>query len=151
MSYRSLLNRTPDSKLFFVRYEDLASEPQSTLEALGRQTGLELTFNHLSEPVWLEPEARHQESWITELEGKSPSVASVGSYKTVLRPSEVMFIEAICEDFMSWAGYERSSLLRGSRPKRLSLAIYKRFKRIYRPINPRSPAESLRLGRQDSE
>ena len=143
MSYRTLLSRAPDSRLFLVRYESLASEPQRTLETLGRQAGLDLSFDLLSEPSWLPADARHQQAWITELEGQKPSAASVGSYRSVLRPSDVIFVEAICEDFMVWAGYERSGLLPATRPKRLTHAIYRRLKRLYRAANPRSPVQSL--------
>jgi hypothetical protein len=113
-----------------VRYEDIVTEPKRTLEAVARETGLELSLSRINDPAWLEADARHEASWTTELEGHKPSAASVGAYKTVMRPREIALVEQACEPFMAWAGYEKLPQI--PRPTDLIRNIYKRLRRVYR-------------------
>ncbi|MGB2932913.1 MAG: sulfotransferase, partial [Methyloceanibacter sp.] len=108
-SYAPLMGGEERSNLHLVRYEDVATKPGETLEMLARATGLELSLERIDNPVWLDADARHEASWISELEGQGPSSASVGAYKTVMRPNEIALTEQICSPFMAWAGYERST------------------------------------------
>ena len=101
--YSSLMNSKQTSVL--ARYEDLASKPRETLQALARDTGLELSLNRIDKPVWLEKDARHEASWVTELEGQKPSPASIGSFKRVLRADEVAIVQKICRPIMMRFGY----------------------------------------------
>ena len=71
-----------------VRYETVASDPKGALEALARDTGLDLTLDRIDRPVWLDAQARHEASWITELEGAEASPSSIGSFKRVLTGDE---------------------------------------------------------------
>ena len=41
-------------------------------------------LDRIERPVWLDAEARHEASWVTELEGAGASPASIGSFKRVL-------------------------------------------------------------------
>jgi hypothetical protein len=103
-AYRPLMDASqPDA--FVVRYEELASDPKRSLEALARETGLKLSFDHIEHPVWLDAQARHDESWISELEGGKPSPASIGSFQRVLRGDEITVVQGICEPIMSRFGY----------------------------------------------
>lgn len=108
-SYEPVMRGDEPSRVHLVRYEEMVTKPTAALETLARDTGLVLSLDHIDSPVWLEAEARHEASWISELEGQRPSPASVGAYKTVMRPNEVALIEQICSPFMAWAGYERST------------------------------------------
>lgn len=101
--YSPLLNskQTP----ILVRYEDLVSEPKETLQVLARDTGLELSLDRIGNPIWLEADARHQASWVTRLEGRKPTPASIGSFKRVLRADEIATIQKICRPIMKRFGY----------------------------------------------
>jgi hypothetical protein len=108
-SYAELIDEPGQLSPHLVRYEELATRPRETLQALARRAGLELSLDRIDSPEWLEAEARHDAPWISELEGRKPTPASVGTYKSVMRPREVALIEEICAPYMAWAGYERSS------------------------------------------
>lgn len=118
-SYAPLMRGDETSSLHLVRYEDVAANPRETLQKLARATGLVLSLERTDNPVWLDADARHEASWISELEGRGPSSASVGAYKTVMRPNEIALTEQICSPYMAWAGYERSAA--GASPARWSL------------------------------
>jgi hypothetical protein len=129
--YLSLINskRAP----VLVRYEDLASKPRETLEALGRETGLELSVDRIESPVWLERDARHEPAWITELEGQKPSPASIGSFRRVLRPDEVAIVQKICSPIIKLFGYEANGTsfkLRGVSRASLTLSERKPLHRM---------------------
>jgi len=111
-SYAPLFQGERGANLHFVRYEEVVTKPAETLARLARDTGLALSLERIAKPAWLEAEARHEASWISELEGQEPSPANVGAYKTVMEPSEIGLIEQICSPYMAWAGYERSPLER---------------------------------------
>jgi hypothetical protein len=105
-SYQPLLVRRAPPRL--IRYEALVANPEQTLKTLAGDSGLALDIKRLDNAMWLDPEARHEPSWISELEGKEASPASVGAYRLVLRPDEIAMVEQICEAIMVWGGYERS-------------------------------------------
>ena len=104
-SYQPLLQTRQPPKAVMVRYEDMASDPKGALEALARDTGLDLSLDRIDRPVWLDAEARHEASWITELEGAEASPSSIGSFKRVLNGDEIAIVQQICEPIMSQFGY----------------------------------------------
>jgi hypothetical protein len=55
--------------------------------------------------VWLDAQARHEASWITELEGTEASPVSIGSFKRVLTGDEIGTVQEICKPIMSQFGY----------------------------------------------
>jgi hypothetical protein len=104
-SYQPLLRAgTPNALM--VRYEEIASDPKNSLQVLARDAGLDLTLDRIDRPVWLDAEARHETSWVTELEGAEASTASIGSFKRVLTGEEVAMVQEICEPIMSQFGYK---------------------------------------------
>jgi hypothetical protein len=134
VSYAPLMGGPPPQRAFLVRYEQLAVEPKATLEALARESGLPLSLAQIANPVWLEAEARHDASWVSELEEQGPSAASVGSYAAVMRPREIALVEQICAPVMAWAGYEPSYFKRGGSewpPTRIAREALSRVKRGY--------------------
>jgi hypothetical protein len=98
-----LLHRaTPNA--IMVRYEAIASDPRASLKALGRDAGLKMDVDRIDRLVWLDAEARHEASWVTELEGAEASPASIGSFKRVLTGEEVAMVQEICGPIMSRFG-----------------------------------------------
>jgi hypothetical protein len=103
-SYRALLEPSQPGAVI-VRYEELASDPKGTLEAIARETALEFSFDRIERPVWIDAQARHDASWISELEGGRASPASIGSFQRVLRGDEIAVVQNICRPIMSRFGY----------------------------------------------
>jgi Sulfotransferase family len=99
-SYDPLLDQSRQSNAVLVRYENLARDPEATFRALGRDAGLDLSFERIEQADWLDPEARHEASWVTELEGAKPSPASVGSFARVLRGDEIAMVQKHCKPIM---------------------------------------------------
>ena len=99
-SYQPLLHSGRPNAVM-IRYVAIASDPKGALEDLARDTGLDLALDRLDRPVWLDAEARHEPSWITELEGAEASPASIGSFKRVLNGEEIAMVQQICEPIMS--------------------------------------------------
>ena len=87
-----------------VRYEAIASDPEGALEALARNMGLDLALDRIDRPVWLDAQARHEASWITELEGAEASPSSIGSFERALTGDEIAMVQQICEPIMSQFG-----------------------------------------------
>ena len=104
-SYAPLLNAPTAKNAVVTRYEDVARNTEGALQKLARDTGLTLSLDLIDHPVWLAAEARHETSWITDLEGQKPSPASVGSFKRVLSDSEIALVQGICEPIMTHFGY----------------------------------------------
>ena len=77
-SYQSLMQAMQPPSAVVVRYEDLANDPRGSLQALARDTRLELSLDRIDQPVWLDAEARHEASWITELEGDTLHPPALG-------------------------------------------------------------------------
>jgi Sulfotransferase family len=103
-SYQPLLHAAKPNALM-VRYEAIARDPKGSLGALARDAGLEVSLDRIERPVWLDAQARHEASWITELEGAEASPASIGSFKRVLTDDEVATVQEICKPIMSQFGY----------------------------------------------
>lgn len=103
-SYQPLLAGVP-AGVAMVRYEDLANDPKSTLKALGRDTGLKLSLDRIEDATWLDAPARHDQAWISELEGAKPSPASIGSFKRVLLGEEIAIVQRVCQPIMSQFAY----------------------------------------------
>ena len=57
-SYQPLLQAVP-AGVAMVRYEELASNPRACLEALGRDTGLDLSLDRIEDAAWLDAPVRH--------------------------------------------------------------------------------------------
>ena len=114
-SYQPLLHAGRPNAVM-VRYETVASDPKGALEALARDTGLDLALDRIDRPVWLDAEARHEASWITELEGAEASPSSIGSFKRVLNGDEIAMVQQICEPIMSsiWLRAGRDASTPGS-------------------------------------
>jgi hypothetical protein len=104
-SYQPLMQAMQPPSAVVVRYEDMASDPRGSLQTLARDTGLELSLDRIEQPVWLDAQARHEASWITELEGAQTSPASIESFKRVLSDEEVAVVQKICKPIMSQFGY----------------------------------------------
>lgn len=105
-SYGPLMGAGAAKDIILLRYEDVVTKPKDTLADLARVTDLQLALDRIDSMEWLEAESRHDPAWITELEEKGPSSASIGSYKTVMLPNEIAQIEEVCAPFMTWARYE---------------------------------------------
>lgn len=103
-SYQPLLPGIP-AGVVMVRYEDLASDPKASLQALGRDAGLKLSLDRIEDAAWLDAPARHEAAWISELEGAKPSPASIGSFKRVLLDEEVAVVQRVCQPIMSQFAY----------------------------------------------
>jgi hypothetical protein len=103
-SYQPLLPGIP-AGVVMVRYEDLASDPKASLQALGRDAGLKLSLDRIEDAAWLDAPARHEAPWISELEGAKPSPASIGSFKRVLLDEEVAVVQRVCQPIMSQFAY----------------------------------------------
>ena len=86
-SYRPLLHAAKPNAIM-VRYKAVASDPKGSLEALARDAVLEVSLDRIDRPVWLDAQARHEASWISELEGAEASPSSIGSFKRVLNGEE---------------------------------------------------------------
>ncbi|HUU24596.1 MAG TPA: sulfotransferase [Methyloceanibacter sp.] len=114
-SYESLLDDADAQHAVLVRYEDLVRDPEGTLRKVGHDTGLEFSLDRIERAEWLEKGARHQDSWVTELEGTKPSPASVGSYASALRKDEIAIVQEYCEPVMRKFGYQ---LIDAPRPGR---------------------------------
>ena len=68
-----------------MRYEEVVTRPKSTRPTCS-QDWPSAIVDSIDSPEWLEAEARHETSWISELEEKRPSQRVFGAYKTVMRP-----------------------------------------------------------------
>lgn len=103
-SYQPLLPATPTS-VALVRYETFVCDPRGSLDALSREIGLRLSLDRLEGSEWLDAKARHEPTWITELEGGAPSTASIGSFKRVLTGEEVAIVQKSCRPILERFGY----------------------------------------------
>jgi hypothetical protein len=133
-SYASLMQGSEPPGIHLVRYEELVTKPRQTLEKIAHDAGLELSLDRITNPLWLEREARHDASWISELEGGKPSPASVGAYRTVMWPREIVLLEQICGPVMDWAGYQRSAshlLPAHWSPAEFARSVMSRLRRSY--------------------
>ena len=103
-SYQPLLNAaTP--KAVVIHYEETVRDPKGVVATLASEMGLDVALDRIERPVWLDAQARHETSWITDLEGAEASPASIGSFKRVLTGDEVATVQQICAPIMGQFGY----------------------------------------------
>jgi hypothetical protein len=136
-SYQPLLERRAPPLL--IRYEALVANPEQILEALACESGLALDIKRVDNPMWLNAEARHEPSWISELEGKKASPTSVGAYRTVMRPDEIALVEQVCGAIMVWGGYEKSFPSADRGVDTIARGLLNRLRRIYALYRDRFP------------
>jgi hypothetical protein len=108
-SYRPFVEQDSPPGIVLVRYEDAAANPAAALERLAKETGLPLNPARSSDPVWLEDEYRHQETWRTELEGGPPTPENVGGFRHVLSREEIIQVERVCRPLVERFAYFDSS------------------------------------------
>lgn len=92
-----------------VYYEQLVTRPKDTLRRLALQADLPLHLERLDEARWLDDSARHQETWITELERHPPNPSSVGCFRSLLNDEELAKVEQVCDELMRRFSYEPAS------------------------------------------
>ena len=80
-AYSPWMNSAQSANALVVRYEDVASEPRRAVQVLARDAGFEFSLDRIEHLTWLAADARHQASWITQLEGQKPSAESIGAFK----------------------------------------------------------------------
>jgi hypothetical protein len=95
-SYQTILNDDMPAGVTLVRYEDVVTDPASTLRHLADETGLPLEPAQLDSLTWLEGESRHQEAWQTELEGNPPTPRNVGAFRQLLSLKEKAQVQESC-------------------------------------------------------
>ena len=105
-SYAPLTGASSPQDVILVRYEKLAAEPKGTLRALADETGLQISYEKLSNLNWLAPEARHDPTWVSDLEGQNVNPANVGAFRDVMERSEIKIVQKICAGVMADFGYE---------------------------------------------
>jgi hypothetical protein len=105
-SYAPLTGASSPQDVILVRYEKLAAEPKGTLRALAEETGLQISYEKLSNLNWLAPEARHDPTWVSDLEGQNVNPANVGAFRDVMERSEIKIVQKICAGVMADFGYE---------------------------------------------
>jgi Sulfotransferase family len=130
-SYEPLLGQRAPPSVRLIHYEALATNPEQTLKVLASESGLELDIERIRRPIWLDAEARHELSWISELEGQRASPANVGAYRAIMRPNEIALIEQICGSIMAWAGYEKSVLSVDRSPTTIARRLLDWLRRTY--------------------
>ena len=94
------------SDLILLHYEDLVGDPKGALYRVACETGLPLKLDGLEHAAWLDEKCRHQETWITELEGRGPTPQSVGSFRHYLTNKEIGKVENLCRELMDRFDYE---------------------------------------------
>lgn len=98
--------RCQDSRFWqqtrYVRYEGLVHHPQAALRQLEAFTGLHLSQMNPDQPWRTELDfaqlpQRYRPWWSTPLYGHGVSTASVGRYRQVLSPEQVVLIRQACQ------------------------------------------------------
>lgn len=105
-SYEPILGDPPPF-VRVVRYEDFVADPERELVAVAARAGLpsDGLRKAVDRPEWLEPEQRHKDTWITELEGGPASAANVRSHMRVLSAAEAAAVEELCAPYQERFGY----------------------------------------------
>jgi len=103
-------------RLSIVLYEQLVSQPETTLQQISEVTGIDFlsrgrhavqgTMNSVVDEDW-NRRSKLYSPWVTELSGKAVSESKVGSFRTILTESEIQQVEEQCSAFFEWFGYER--------------------------------------------
>jgi Sulfotransferase family len=147
LSYAPLLETPEPANIVLVRYEELAAEPRATLEALSRDSRLELSYNRIDEPVWLAADARHDPAWVSELEGRKPSPDSVGAFKTVMELPEIKIVQQTCATLMERFGYDPVSTERPP-PPTVAGRLRRFVKRKWRKYITGKPRARVKVGQE---
>lgn len=115
--YRSVLAvQHPEfrSNLLFVKYEDLATNPQQQVARLTAFTSLPINFAGGDDPwkrnQWNfdEHSQWNSESWRSELWGKEMSDSNIGKFRGKLTDAEIAALESECADVFHIFGYGNS-------------------------------------------
>jgi len=99
--------RYPDRYLM-LRYEDLASDPETTMRRVCAFIGEEFPPEILSMDGAPEHRDAGGNSSFGDLEPGAISTRAIGRFRQVLSPSELAFIELLAGRVMDAAGYERA-------------------------------------------
>lgn len=108
-----------------VRYEDVVTDPLSTLSSIANQTRLPLTAPDLNNMRWTKAEVRHKRSWVSPLEGRQPSKENLGRFTECLSNGEIAYVENSCKPILTKFGYSPSTFR--SRP----LPAFRMLNRIW--------------------
>lgn len=110
--YAPILN-AKDAELavhtYFLKYEDLVTDPAAQLPGLRKFTGLDLDL-HLSDQsqtdsVFHRMLRTHKVTWRTENFSRPLNPSSIGRHRMVLSPKEIREIEKHCQDFLTACRY----------------------------------------------
>lgn len=101
------------SRLFLVRYEDLATQPGQVVDQIRAFTGLALS-DYDPNCDWQRSAENYEQSradpdraaWTTELHGKGVSDSRIGQYRDSLSPEDIAIIEEECRAVMRPFRYE---------------------------------------------
>jgi hypothetical protein len=100
------LRNTPG--FFHLRYEDLVTRPEASLERVAAFLGLDHTVRA---PTRVRD--RFGRPWTANssgsINGAEISASAVGSYRHALSDDEVAYTEAVCGYEMDWLGYRRDA------------------------------------------
>jgi hypothetical protein len=103
-SYQPILCN--DASATIVKYERLVTAPIETFRMIDAGLGLEIDLGRLRSLGWLEEEYRHQQTWVTALEGRPPVRTSVGSFESYLNNNELKKVETLCSEIMEHFEYQ---------------------------------------------
>ncbi len=110
----ALANKNPEYRqsVWVVRYEDLVTRTDETLDILREASGLELRdfsagADWTRNDIDMEGLAAGTNPWTSDLWGKGISKRRIGSYREVLTPEEIAVIEKLCAGPMELFGYNK--------------------------------------------
>ncbi len=111
--YYHVLNFAPAKflpRLLFLRYEDLVTEPESSIRSLRDFTGIELKhFDPYKDPdtgrVHYDELADNRKAWTTESNQKGITNSRIGRYAEVLTETQIRELTEHLADFMSRFDY----------------------------------------------
>jgi Sulfotransferase family len=101
--------RHPDRYLM-VRYEDLATDPETTMQRVCAFIGEDYSAEMLAMGGVPEQKDRAGNSSFGDIEPGSISTRAIGRFRTVLSPSELAFIQLVAGRELSAMGYERAQI-----------------------------------------
>lgn len=101
--------RHPDRYLM-VRYEDLATDPETTMRRVCAFIGEDYSAEMLRMGGVPEQKDRAGNSSFGDVEPGSISTRAIGRFRQVLSPSELAFIELVAGRELSAMGYERAEI-----------------------------------------
>lgn len=97
------------ARTYFIRYEDLATDPVAQLPGLREFTGLDIDLD-LSDQSQTDSASNRilrtkQAAWRTENFSRSLNPSSIGRHRTILSRKEIQEIEKHCRDFLTACRY----------------------------------------------